>query len=116
MSLVKTIQDLCSSKNLTLIGLEREVGLGRGTIRNWDKNSPSIDKLQKVAEYFNVSIDSLISGEMNLSIDLSSQSKETQFEIAKIIMTEPSIEEVIKKLNSLPPEKREVILNLIKTM
>lgn len=62
MSLVERIQKLCSSKNTTLVGLEREIGLGRGTIRNWDKNSPSIDKLQKVAKYFEVSIDELLLG------------------------------------------------------
>lgn len=60
MSLVERIQSLCSNKNTTLIGLEREIGLGRGTIRNWDKNSPSIDKVQKVADYFNVSVDYLL--------------------------------------------------------
>lgn len=62
MSLVSRVQDLCSSKNTTLIGLEREIGLGRGTIRNWDKNSPSADKIQKVAEYFRVSTDFLLYG------------------------------------------------------
>jgi len=62
MSLVGRIQDLCSSKNTTLIGLEREIELGRGTIRNWDKNSPSVDKVQKVAEFFGVSTDFLLYG------------------------------------------------------
>lgn len=62
ISMVERIQDLCSSKDTTLIGLEREIGLGRGTIRNWDKNSPSVDKVQKVADYFNVSTDYLLYG------------------------------------------------------
>lgn len=62
MTLVERIQALCSSRNTTLIGLEREIGLGRGTIRNWDKNSPSVDKVQKVADYFNVSVDRLLYG------------------------------------------------------
>ncbi|AJQ26880.1 helix-turn-helix domain-containing protein [Pelosinus fermentans] len=65
MSLIDTIQKLCSRENTTLIGLEREIGLGRGTIRNWDKSSPSIDKLQKVADYFDVSIDYLIGTNQN---------------------------------------------------
>lgn len=60
MSIVNRIKRLCGRKNNTLIGLEREVCLGRGTIRNWDKNSPSGDKLQKVADYFNVSTDYLL--------------------------------------------------------
>lgn len=62
MSLINNIQALCSRENTTLVGLEREIGLGRGTIRNWDKSSPSIDKLQKVADYFKVSTDRLTMG------------------------------------------------------
>lgn len=62
MSIVNRIQDLCSRKNTTLIGLEREIGLGRGTIRNWNNSSPSADKLQKVAAYFGVSNDYILLG------------------------------------------------------
>jgi transcriptional regulator with XRE-family HTH domain len=62
MSLVERIKTLCDSKDTTLIGLEREIGLGRGTMRRWDDNSPSGDKLQKVAQYFNVSVDYLLYG------------------------------------------------------
>jgi transcriptional regulator with XRE-family HTH domain len=42
--------------------LEKELNLGNGAIYKWDKSSPSIDKLQKVAEYFNVSTDYLLYG------------------------------------------------------
>lgn len=65
MSVINRIKDLCEKKNTTLIGLEREVSLGRGTIRNWDKNSPSMDKVQKVADYFHVSVDYLLGREPN---------------------------------------------------
>jgi transcriptional regulator with XRE-family HTH domain len=63
MSLVDRIKVLCDSKDLTLIGLEREIDLGRGTIRKWDESSPSVEKLQKVAAYFNVSTDYLLGKE-----------------------------------------------------
>jgi transcriptional regulator with XRE-family HTH domain len=62
MGLVERIKTLCDNKDTTLIGLEREIGIGRGTIRNWDKNSPSVDKINKVAQYFNVSVDFLLNG------------------------------------------------------
>lgn len=60
MSIVNRIKKLCDSRNTTLIGLEREIGLGRGTIRKWESYSPSIDKLEKVADYFKVSTDYLL--------------------------------------------------------
>lgn len=59
MSLTEIIKTLCDGKNTTFAGLERDLHLGQGTIRKWDKSSPSIEKLQKVADYFNVSIDYL---------------------------------------------------------
>lgn len=60
MSLVVKIQALCEIKGATLIGLEREIGIGRGTIRRWDESSPTIEKIQKVADYFHVSVDYLL--------------------------------------------------------
>lgn len=60
MTLVTKIQELSESNSTTLIGLEREINLGRGTIRKWDTNSPSVDKVEKVADYFNVSLDYLL--------------------------------------------------------
>lgn len=65
MSIVKRIQEMCDSKDTTLIGLERELKLGRGTIRRWDETSPSAEKLQKVADYFGVTTDYLLSRDIN---------------------------------------------------
>lgn len=62
MSLLDRIKAICDARVTTLVGLERELGFGRGTIRNWDKNSPSIDKLQKVADFFNISTEYLLLG------------------------------------------------------
>lgn len=60
MLLVERIKELCNEKGITFIGLEREIGLSRGSIRRWVTNLPSIDKLQKVADYFRVSTDYLL--------------------------------------------------------
>lgn len=62
MSIVENIKSLCKTRNITIPKLELEIGLSKGSIYNWDKNSPSIDKIQKVAEYFKVSTDYLIYG------------------------------------------------------
>ncbi|WP_041712944.1 helix-turn-helix domain-containing protein [Cellulosilyticum lentocellum] len=63
MMLVEKIQELCRRNATTQSSLERELGFGKGTISKWDKSSPSTDKLQKVADYFHVSIDYLLERE-----------------------------------------------------
>ncbi|MBU2701757.1 transcriptional regulator with XRE-family HTH domain [Sporomusaceae bacterium BoRhaA] len=60
MLLVKRIQNLCQNKNMSLPKLERELKFGKGSIYNWDTNSPSINKVIKVAQYFGVTVDYLV--------------------------------------------------------
>lgn len=60
MSIVENIKSLCKQRNTSIPKLEKEFNWGNGAIYNWDKNSPSIDKLQKVADYLNVSTDYLL--------------------------------------------------------
>ena len=40
--------------------MEKEVGLGFGTVYKWGKVSPSVDNLKLVADYFGVTIDQLM--------------------------------------------------------
>lgn len=61
MSMVKTVKTLCQKKGTSIPKLEKELGFGNGAIYYWDTNTPGIDKVQKVANYFGVSIDSLVS-------------------------------------------------------
>ncbi len=62
MSSVSNIQSLCKKHNTTIPKLEKDLAFGKGSIYKWDKNSPSVDKLQKVADYFKVSTDYLLFG------------------------------------------------------
>ncbi|WP_069999425.1 helix-turn-helix domain-containing protein [Cellulosilyticum sp. I15G10I2] len=98
MSIVDRIQALCDAKNTTLIGLERAVNLGRGTIRKWDTNSPSIDKVVRVADYFHIAVDYLIDREEN---PLSS-------EILKIVS--------FLQDKDISPKKEALIMQYLETM
>ena len=60
MTVLENIQTLCKQRDISIPRLEKELGFGNGAIYKWDKNSPSIDKLQKVADYFGVTVDSLL--------------------------------------------------------
>ncbi|HGF8088946.1 TPA: helix-turn-helix domain-containing protein [Enterococcus faecium] len=51
---------LTSQKNMTLTELERKLDFSQSSIRKWDNQPPGIKKLQKVADYFDVSTDYLL--------------------------------------------------------
>ena len=59
MGLVNRIKILCDEKGITFAELERTVGISNGQIRRWDKASPKIDNVNKVADYFKVTTDYL---------------------------------------------------------
>ena len=94
MNIVDRIKALCFEKQITLTELEREINIGRGVIRKWDVASPNSDKLQKVADYFRVSVDYLLGREEKLNtltkedeLDLA----KTMSKIRKQLMTEQSL-------------------------
>lgn len=61
MSLVDRIAAIAKERRLTFKALERECGLGNGTIKRWEKQSPRLDGLLKVANYLQVPLDVLVS-------------------------------------------------------
>lgn len=60
------IEALCAERGMTISALEKEIGLGSGTILKWDhRKGPSADKLSRVADYFHVSVDYLLGREVD---------------------------------------------------
>lgn len=58
--MLSIIKELCEKQGIGIRKLERECGLGVNTLSRWDRVAPSIDKVTAVADYFGVSIDSLV--------------------------------------------------------
>ena len=55
--ILKKIDELAKQHDMSITALEKKLSFGNGTIRSWDKCSPSIEKLKKVADYFGVTVD-----------------------------------------------------------
>ncbi|OXS26376.1 MAG: hypothetical protein BI182_08235 [Acetobacterium sp. MES1] len=58
--ILERIKNLCSARGTSISELERNLSFGHATVRNWEKSSPSVEKLKKVADYFEVSVDYLL--------------------------------------------------------
>lgn len=75
MSITDRIESIAKKNGSNLKQLEQQCGLGNGTIRRWDKQSPRLDKLSKVASYLNVSLDYLVYGDSEISTEFNSLRK-----------------------------------------
>lgn len=58
--LFKKIKSICDAKDMSIRELENKAGLGNGTIKGWEKSSPTVNNLKKVANILNCTIDELI--------------------------------------------------------
>lgn len=59
--ILDNIIKLCKEKGVSIARLEREIGIGNGTVARWGTSSPTVDNVRKVADYFGVTVDNLIS-------------------------------------------------------
>lgn len=57
--MLEIIKKLCKEKGISVYQLEEFLGFGHNTIYQWNKRIPGIDKINSVADYFQVSTDYL---------------------------------------------------------
>lgn len=61
-TLFNNIKYLCDKSEIKIKDLEIRLNISNGQIGKWRHSSPSVYKVKEVADYFGVTIDSLVSG------------------------------------------------------
>lgn len=56
------IKELCTQRGISIYRLEKDLGFSSCSICKWKTSSPSVDKVQKVADYFGVTVNYLLEG------------------------------------------------------
>lgn len=106
MSIKETVRKLAQEAGTSLPKLELELGFGAGTISKWDKSAPSVDKLNAIADYFNVTVDYL------LSRDKPEQKSSKPKDLKKILAEE----EITLNGRMVSPEDKEKMLRIIEAL
>ncbi|HBJ8545853.1 helix-turn-helix transcriptional regulator [Listeria monocytogenes] len=60
MSTFDRIKKLAEEQKIAISELERVLEMGQNSLYKWKSQKPTVDKLQKVADYFHVSVDYLL--------------------------------------------------------
>lgn len=107
MNAVERVKTICKERKIPISKLESDCGFANGYIGQLRKGVFPDDRILKIAEYLNVSVDYLMTG------------KEVEFivETAKkdVLLTEMSsrIKEYALKLSEMPEEKQKIVCELI---
>lgn len=63
MTVFERIESLRKSRKISQGRLEKELGFSNGSISKWKTSMPTPERLQKIADYFGVTIDYLLTGD-----------------------------------------------------
>lgn len=107
MNTKERIKELCVKKGISVNKLEVDLGFGTGYVSKLDKSTPNSKKLQKIADYFGVSVDYLMTGRENpFSIEMAA----IDVELTNMPL---EVKEYALKLAKLSQDKQKQIMSLI---
>lgn len=107
-NLYENIEKLCKQRGVNVTTMCKESGASRGSLtdlKNGRKQTLKYETLDKIASYFETSVDALVSGEQKENPPQQSQSE-----------VDADIKWIEQKLVEMPKEKREALMKLIRTM
>ena len=91
------IKLLCKEKKISVNKLEEKLEFSKGSLCKIDDNKPSIEKMQKLADFFGVTVEYLSTGEKN-----TEQEKNT--------ITDNGLIVLYRKLEKVPDDEREMMI------
>ena len=98
MDMKQRIKELCKQNKVSVNKLEKELGFATGYISKLDKSTPNTAKIKKISEYFNVSVDYLMTGkEPEISDDM--------------VLEEIELIDMYRKLKD---DEKQSVINLMK--
>lgn len=107
-NLYENIEKLCKQRGVNVTTMCKESGASRGSLtdlKNGRKQTLKYETLDKIASYFETSVDALVSGERKENPPQQPQSE-----------VDADIKWIEQKLVEMPKEKREALMKLIRTM
>ena len=107
-NLYENIEKLCKQRGVNVTTMCKESGASRGSLtdlKNGRKQTLKYETLDKIASYFGTSVDALVSGDRKENPPQQPQSE-----------VDAAVERIRKKLESMPKEQREALMNLIEKM
>ena len=118
-SLIERIEHVIKARGTNFKRVERECGLGNGTIKRWGEQSPRLDKLALVSEHLQVSLDYLVFGRS--CSETSTDGDNLDLEAAKreqgLVCDGSPLDDMeadlIAMFRLLPEEEREDVFDII---
>ena len=111
MFMKERVKQLCKEKGVSMNAAESEIGLAKGYISKLDNSNPNQKTLQKMSDYFGVSVEYLMTGK-----EPSIGSFSAQADLLIKIRNDKKLMDAIEKYYNLSEKKKTHILELIELL
>ena len=85
MGLYERIRDIAKTKGYSVNRLEQELGFARSSISKFNRNTPSAEKIQQIADILNVSVDYILTGKEDVPPKEKPLTSKDERDIEKIL-------------------------------
>lgn len=114
MTLYERIETLRKSKSISQGKLEKELGFSNGSISKWKNSTPTPERLQKLADYFRVTVEYLLTGEEKVS-DGYYLNDETA-NMAQEMYEDPDMRSLFDMKRNMDPDRFKAHVNFMKEL
>ena len=112
MGLYENIKMLCDQNHIAVTRLESELGFARGSIgKIRTQKSMKADRLDKIADYFGVSVEYLLTGEEPRFYE-----DDETAQLAQKILTNPDLRALMQAAEDSTPEDMQMVADILKRM
>ncbi len=110
-------EKLCKEKGVTPYRVCKETGLTTSTISNWKagRYTPKQDKLQKIADFFNVSIEYLMGNEEKEVSPIYYTNEETA-KLAQEMYEDEDMRSLYDMKRNMPPERFKAHMDFMRNL
>lgn len=115
MTFYERIETLRKQRNISQGNLEKELGFSNGSISKWKNSSPTPERLKKLADYFNVSVEYLLTGKEKEGGEEYYLNEETK-EIAQEIFENPDLRSLFDMSRKMSPERLKAHIEFMKNL
>ncbi len=115
MSVYDKVVELCKGHGIPQTVLEKELGFGRGSIGKLKKGNTSVERLEKIANYFHVPLSYFSDVQENGQSTGYYTDTETA-KLAQRLFTDPSIRVLFDAADGSAPEDLQMAADLLKRL
>lgn len=115
MTFYERVETLRKQRNISQGNLEKELGFSNGSISKWKNSSPTPERLKKLADYFNVSVEYLLTGKEKDGGEEYYLNEETK-EIAQEIFENPDLKSLFDMSRKMSPERLKAHIEFMKNL